>query len=164
MNFSTLEVVGEPSLILATVDDLRHALTNELWWDQVNHGTVDKWRIKSEWLCTFIESRTELVYNCDFMRAVETELSLPRFNDSGSPLSLLVYNARRFIYRDKLIREGYFGLTQEKIDEALANGQRLKMTDGTVLTARHVNGKTYAFAQHKRNWFVVPQNQPVKFV
>lgn len=148
----------------------------------MNIGGMGKWSVKSTWLCELLDAREatgKYQYNAEFQHWFEKEYGVGPFDENGSPLSLLVYNAQRFRRHDKMIREGYQPGSEELLREAFAkkvdielyheplfqivvNGQSQDEPNVNRLKVREIGGKLYAMHPRKRKWAVNIIGKPIR--
>lgn len=121
-----------------------------------------KWSTCSIPLMDFMDELEKggFVYNTQAMRAFEAAHNLPKFDDNGSQLSLLVYNCQGYRRARKLELDGWEPCTTELLTLALQQKKRVVVEGegafGTVregLTVRvwKHDGKPHAFRprQHR---------------
>jgi hypothetical protein len=162
----------EPSLLLADKSATLHAITVDTSWK--SQPFPFPYRVKSQWLCDELDNYEATIgfpYNAAVQRWIEKREGLEQQADSGSPLSLLIYNAQKYRRSDRLRQEGFAPLTQAMIDEAHRRGvgieiQGENMLGGTatdVLTVRTVDSKNYAFRPKKRKFAISPNGIAARF-
>lgn len=143
----------DPVLTLETIEDVRGALANPVW------ETRDRFEVKSVWMIGIIDeivASGKYPYNNDVQRLAEKRLGIPPQPESGSPLSLLVYNAQCYRDSDRKRAAGFVVVTEAMIQSAFDTGSKIECEGGTLLTVRQVNGKLYAFKPRKRVWAANP--------
>ena len=82
---------------------------------------VDKWRIKSTWICDTLNEyeKDGYVYNAIALRRIEKENNLPAHDENGSILSILIYNAQQYRREDKYKADGFVPLTPDIVQTAM---------------------------------------------
>lgn len=78
----------------------------------------------SDWLVALIHEirETQYPYNSVVQREAEKRLGLPKFDDSGSALSGLVYSCQRFAHEETIIEKGFQLIDTPFLEKAFASG------------------------------------------
>lgn len=124
----------------------------------------DKWRIKSQWLCDFMdkmESESGFVYNAQALHAVEKAEGIGPFDENGSILSILIYNAQGYRAEDKARAQGFEPLTPELVRRAIERKCKVEVLGSTLLGGEvraegyrpviGADGSAFIIAPRKRN-------------
>lgn len=131
-----------------------------------------RWAVKSEYLCEFmneLERTSGFVYNTSAMRAFEKAHDLPQYDDNGSVLSLLVYNAQGYRRGDLLVDEGWIP-GEELLETAYREGKKLIARGESIIggqveehfNVRMIEGKLYAMRPRKRKYAINVSKLPCK--
>ena len=171
------EFMPEPSLTLATREDVIAALADETLWTRPYPFS---WRIKSDWIIGLIDeivATGRYPYNATVKTLACQRLGYPAMSDAeyakeGDNLSRLVYNAQGFRRSDQFIAAGYTPFTPAMLDEAYTIGAKVEVAGetllggsaATVLTPKDIDGKLYAMLPRKRTRHLPPMGQPAKIV
>lgn len=134
-----------------------------------------QWHTKSDWLIALIdeiEATGQYPYNTTVQREAEKRLGLPRQNDNGSALSVLVYTAQVYRREARDEAEGWHALTQNMIEEAYRREAQIEIRRESVLlahvvtrlTVREINGQRYAFEPRRRKYAIRPAGQDARIV
>ena len=162
----------EPVLLLATKEQTLVALTDTAWTKAEYPGP---YRVKSQWLCDELDARekaTGFQYNAEFQRYIEAQCGLAPSPESGSPLSLLIYNAQAYRRSDRLRREGYAPLTQDMADAAMNRKAKIQVYGSSLLgmpatglfNPRRIQGRVYLMPPRSRTRCIRIEGQPAKIV
>jgi len=155
----------EPKIILNNSDDLLNALNNSEW--SKDHDF--KWNIKSIFIIECIQEIIDsgkFAYNSDVNRLVCEKLGLSTADCdlSGTPLSLLVYNAQNYRHSDILKSNGFSPLTQELVEKAYAQKRKIELQNMVVYNVRKIGDNIYVMKPRARNYAVSIQGQPARMV
>jgi hypothetical protein len=123
---------------------------------------LDKFRIKSTWLCALLNERERVAgfqYNAQFEQWFEQQFQVGSITEKNSMLSLLVYNAQCYRRHDALIEAGWTPGEPAMLEKAFKRGRKLEYLAETIiggsavttLTVREVHRQLYAFRPRKRN-------------
>lgn len=162
------EFMPEPSLLLPDKDSLIAALASTEWKSWTHPGP---YRVRSNFLISLIdeiENSGKFPYNVDVKILAFERLGIPRLSDKemskeGDPLSTLIYNAQNYRRSDMLRAAGFVPFTNEILENAFKTGRKIECRDGTLLTAKQIDGKIYAMQPRKRKYAVSVQGQPVRW-
>lgn len=134
---------------------------------------LDKYRIKSTWLCDELnrkEAAEGFQYNAQFQRYIEEAEGIGPFGENGTTLSVLIYNAQGYRRSDSLKAEGFSYLTADLIDKAIQQGAKVEVkSDGIFGSSRTVcrpmvahDGRRVAMLPRKRTrGFIAGSSQVV---
>ncbi len=134
---------------------------------------LDKWLVKSQWLCDLLNEKEKaegFQYNISFQRWFEKTYNVGPFDENGSVLSLLVYNAQKYRRHDALIKEGWREGTDEVLREALTRKRPIEYRADSLfggvsilkLNVREINGRLYAMKPRARTYGVSVLGQPIR--
>jgi hypothetical protein len=123
---------------------------------------LNKYRIKSTWLCSLLNERERLAgfqYNAQFQAWFEQQFQIGSMTEKNSMLSLLIYNAQCYRRHDALIDAGWRPGEPAILEKAFKHGRKLEYLGEniiggstiTTLTVREVHRQLYAFPPRKRN-------------
>ncbi len=132
--------------------ELKEFLANPIWKDG-----DDGWKTDSDFIRAVIDEivqNGDYPYNSTVQREVERRLSVPRQDDSGTPLSRLIYTTQTFRHDERLKAQGFQPMTQEVVDEAFRIGAMIELRgDFTrqIFNVRKIGGKCYAMKPKARN-------------
>jgi hypothetical protein len=159
-----------PSVILTDKAATLEALKNyQDWW---NRPHPFKWLVKSQWLCDELNRMEQdgYVYNAEALRAIEKAEGIGPYDENGSPLSLLIYNAQGFRRSDALRAQGFEPGTPEMLQAAFEQGLKIELYHDSILggssvnslTVKQFDGKLYAMQPRKRRYAVDIIGKPVR--
>jgi hypothetical protein len=125
-------------------------------------GNLNKFRIKSTWLCSLLNERERVAgfqYNAQFQAWFEQQFQIGSIAEKNSMLSLLIYNAQCYRRHDALVDGGWTPGEPAMLEKAFKHGRKLEylgenITGGstiTTLTIREVHRQLYAFPPRKRS-------------
>ena len=171
------EFMPEPSLNLATREDVIAALADETLWTRPYPFS---WRIKSVWIIGLIDeivASGKYPYNATVKKLACERLGYPSMSDAeyakeGDNLSRLVYNAQGYRRSDQFIAAGFTPFTPAMLDEAYTIGAKIELAGESLLggpvlvflTPKDIDGKLYAMLPRKRTRHLPPMGQPAKIV
>jgi hypothetical protein len=166
---ANMSFTAEPLKILPDKAALLTTLADPAFMEDLNH-----WHVKSQWLCDEMdvyEKEHGFVYNRIFQEWLEKREGWPKSEENGSPLSLLIYNAQTYRRHDRLVREGYEPLTQEKIATAYLLNKKIEIKNEgllgvykKILIPRKIGEIVYAMEPRKRKFAIRPEGQPCKLL
>ena len=143
-------------------------------WPAGSDNHMNKWQIKSMWLCDELNAQEKngYVYNAEAQRKIEAQEGIGPFNENGSILSILIYNAQSYRRSDKLIAQGYAPLSVKLIEEAIRAKQKIEVVGENIIggTAKTVcrpvirAGKAFALLARARNRGFLPDGRPARLV
>ena len=146
--------------ILHGESELIDALNNPEVWDD-HH--MSKWQVASDFIAEIraeIELSGKYPYNDTIANLTAQRLNIP----ITSFLGTLVYNTQGWVSDKKKSDAGWEIITQEMIDTAYANKQKIEvMQEGYLFTTknlynvRKIGSKCYAMKPHARNWALTIQ-------
>jgi hypothetical protein len=160
-----------PEVFLADKIATLAALENPDWMETYPR----KYNTKSQWLCDLLDERERVdgyQYNLSFQRWLEKEYGIGPYDENGSPLSILIYNAQSYRRNDAIRREGFAPLTQAMIDEAHAAKKGIELqgenmlgsTVRNVYKTRAIQGINYLVPPRTRNKCIRPNGQAARIV
>ena len=161
-----------PEVLLPDMASLLVYLENDEW---TRKASPCRYRVKSQVLCDAMDAKEKaegFQYNREFMRWFEKEHGLPEHAESGSALSILVYNAQAYRRSDALFEEGFAPLTQTMIDEAARKAAAIELRGENMLggnarrvyRVRAVGGQFRAMLPRSRKRCLSPNGAPARIV
>ena len=164
--------MGEPKKNLEGWDELKQAVLLRNHYQTDWFRGENKYRVRSDVLVKLVETMIEetgrnFICNSDVCRSARIIMRLPLpkpcdldKEDNGTPLSVLVYNAQAYRRSEKLIREGFFPLTEESLKDI--RGKKAHLCDGTPIFVREIGGRLHAFKSKNRYALHTGVGTPVK--
>jgi len=144
----SLHEYNHPVLILETEQDFINYCNSPM---PDNH--MDRWNVKSLWVIDIIKeySKEKYPYN-DNIKAIVLNKH-PELN--ADIVSTMVYNSQQYRYYERHFEEGYFLLTQEKLEEFYNNKTKFTLNNKPC-SARMIDNKIYCMPKgSKRKYYHV---------
>jgi hypothetical protein len=134
----------------------------------------DRFAIRSNYLCDFLDELGEsgFVYNLQAQRAFEKAHDIPEMAESGSVLSLLIYNAQGYRRGDAKVAAGWHPGNGDLLEEAHRTGSKIEVCGENALgfpaqeafNVREIDGKLYAMRPRKRKYACNISGKPCRLV
>jgi hypothetical protein len=166
------DFMPEPSWLLPDKDTTILAIREPQWmtWD-FPRG----WLVKSAWLCDELnhyEATIGYPYNARVQHWIEKKEGWEPFEENGSPLSRLIYNAQRFRKSDRLRTDGWVPGSQAVLADAHAIASRIQVLCDSVIGGssitecwvKLIGDRYYAMPPNHRTRGLEVSGQPIRLL